>query len=558
MFTLNMLLQRTADVITVLHMPDSRYLRIDNVVLLSSKVSSLNSGTLYIGSAPDLARTLAGWEGTTDCVAVLAGGNPTVLAPFESGGHFTCLYTSLSVQQIGNRVMEELFQFNRWCDEIRGGIYGRMGLHQLLGRLAKRIQAPLFWMNSGYHLLASDVEFSFEDKYIQELLLQGYLSAASVDTMLQKSRKLILPTQGRVNVFESVLDTGHYAILCEIWEWHAFLGQFLILSDRPHRDSYLVDHVVALVSFFWQYACLDQSVVRSVDDNGYTDLINDLIDVKIESEAELQSRAARLSPPLRKFYRCAVIGFEQLQRNKPYSSLYKALQTVFPRGLLIRRDQVLILLLLHNQKDALTYHTETLEPILETHHAYACFGGCSEFLMSFRSIFLQCESCLRLGMGLSESGGQRIFSSEKYHLYYVIDMCARTAGEIHGGDLIYLCSPHYAALRRYDERHQENLCGILHTYLHNNCNTSQTAKKLYLHRNTLINRLTKIEEIIGCGLDDAYLRTKLMFSDMVMDYIEHYRHENPFQLKRRWDQSGLDSGASSNPIIKHPKLKENS
>ena len=49
MFTLNMLLQRAADVITVLHMPDSRYLRIDNVVLLSSKVSSLNSGTLYIG-----------------------------------------------------------------------------------------------------------------------------------------------------------------------------------------------------------------------------------------------------------------------------------------------------------------------------------------------------------------------------------------------------------------------------------------------------------------------------------------------------------------------------
>ena len=155
MFTLNMLLQRAADVITVLHMPDSRYLRIDNVVLLSSKVSSLNSGTLYIGSAPDLARTLAGWEGTTDCVAVLAGGNPTVLAPFESGGHFTCLYTSLSVQQIGNRVMEELFQFNRWCDEIRGGIYGRMGLHQLLGRLA-----TTFWPRMWNFLLRTNISRS--------------------------------------------------------------------------------------------------------------------------------------------------------------------------------------------------------------------------------------------------------------------------------------------------------------------------------------------------------------------------------------------------------------
>ena len=51
-------------------------------------------------------------------------------------------FPDFAQDRIVPRVMEELFQFNRWCDEIRGGIYGRMGLHQLLGRLAKRIQAP--------------------------------------------------------------------------------------------------------------------------------------------------------------------------------------------------------------------------------------------------------------------------------------------------------------------------------------------------------------------------------------------------------------------------------
>lgn len=67
-------------------------------------------------------------------------------------------------------------------------------------------------------------------------------------------------------------------------------------------------------------------------------------------------------------------------------------------------------------------------------------------------------------------------------------------------------------LYSYDKTHHTSYCRTLLGYLQFERNAVITAKALFLHRNTLRNRLSKIEEIIDVDLDDSNLRFYLMIS----------------------------------------------
>lgn len=66
-----------------------------------------------------------------------------------------------------------------------------------------------------------------------------------------------------------------------------------------------------------------------------------------------------------------------------------------------------------------------------------------------------------------------------------------------------LCSHFLAPIAAFDRTNHTELLRTLQMYLSCNCNASLAAKELYLHRNTMTNRLEKIKELAGVTLGDA-------------------------------------------------------
>jgi len=64
-------------------------------------------------------------------------------------------------------------------------------------------------------------------------------------------------------------------------------------------------------------------------------------------------------------------------------------------------------------------------------------------------------------------------------------------------------------LREYDSAHSGDLVQTLAVYFQLGGNASRTAERLFLHRNGLLYRLSRIEEILGAPLDDAEVRMAL-------------------------------------------------
>jgi DNA-binding PucR family transcriptional regulator len=65
-------------------------------------------------------------------------------------------------------------------------------------------------------------------------------------------------------------------------------------------------------------------------------------------------------------------------------------------------------------------------------------------------------------------------------------------------------------LRRYDLRHHGDLERTLVAYLQQGGSISETARRLFLHRNSVFYRLQRIEEVSGLDLQNPEVRRFLL------------------------------------------------
>ncbi len=75
-------------------------------------------------------------------------------------------------------------------------------------------------------------------------------------------------------------------------------------------------------------------------------------------------------------------------------------------------------------------------------------------------------------------------------------------------------------LLRYDEENGSNLVETLRIYLEENEDTMATSQRLFIHRNTLRHRLSRIREITGCGMENAEERLNFSVAFKLQEYME--------------------------------------
>ena len=64
-----------------------------------------------------------------------------------------------------------------------------------------------------------------------------------------------------------------------------------------------------------------------------------------------------------------------------------------------------------------------------------------------------------------------------------------------------LVSPCYEVLKRYDMKNHTDLCDIFMHYLENGRSIGQTSNAIFLHRNTVQNKVKKAISIMGYECD---------------------------------------------------------
>jgi phosphoribosyl-AMP cyclohydrolase len=118
---------------------------------------------------------------------------------------------------------------------------------------------------------------------------------------------------------------------------------------------------------------------------------------------------------------------------------------------------------------------------------------------------------------------------------FAIDMGAGVAGVYNSKDYAYqqlvkmlaeqnssweFCHPGVLALQRYDEKQHTEFARTLYHFIANERSLTSTSRALHIHRNTLIYRIKRINELLESDLQDPDERMFIYISFQLLKYLE--------------------------------------
>ena len=74
-------------------------------------------------------------------------------------------------------------------------------------------------------------------------------------------------------------------------------------------------------------------------------------------------------------------------------------------------------------------------------------------------------------------------------------------------------------LEQYDRNNKSNYQEFLFTFLSCNCNINETADKLFVHRNTVVYKINKIEELLDVDLSDIEVKVQLYLAKLLKETL---------------------------------------
>lgn len=482
---------------------------------------------LYIGTAGHI-KAVAAQTVSTELITCFCTGDAL---DFAVPGSWNIISLSLDTINAYNLIYQALHRYQQWIAGLAEALHSSQPLQTLVDLGYQYMKAPVLVLNSSYKALASTIPDDYHDAVIDELRTQNYLSYATVQAMHQEP---LMHSSGP-SVHREYINSGdsHYIITRLIRYKGNTVARISVHLPNEEPSPYLTDLSQDLAGFISQHL-LHNEQTSYLFHNEFSALVADLLDQRLTSPAELEQRL-KLMPALaiKKYYHLIVISFENKNESHPWNYIISQIEQVFPHSnAAIYHNEIILLVRKPNHNVRLSFDTGKFTAILETHDGYAAVGNYSKFLTSLHAIYIQTRAAISLGIVFRSSLQVRIFPYEEYSTYHTVALCADTLHlGYHNRNLIYLCHPAIIALDRYDRKYNNDLKDVLYLYLANERNSAKTARELFIHRNTMLYKIRKIEEIIGESLDNVLLRERLLFSFHVLEYIEKFLKEDPLMLK---------------------------
>lgn len=131
----------------------------------------------------------------------------------------------------------------------------------------------------------------------------------------------------------------------------------------------------------------------------------------------------------------------------------------------------------------------------------------SYFFQDMRQLAV-CEEQCRFTLQCAPGEKGHIYRCQEYAFDYLKNLLSTQISRA-------VIHPALQQIKSYDARTKNALYATLKTYLDCSCNLVQAAKILNLHRNSMLYRMHKIEEITGLQLDDTDVRIYLIVSYLI-------------------------------------------
>lgn len=503
-------------------------------ILILKPEMAVSPEYIYVGYPEDCAMAIS--RCTVPVTFFSAGDSPELAG--TNCETVNLIVTNADLVDLNNYVSLNYAKLFEWSDLISCSSTSDNGLNDLINQIREKTGVGFMIFNPSCHLTL----YSLGEEAIKglpaKILARGYLSWSAIDGDF--------PPAFNMSINKPLEVDGITYLLTPILQHEYPLGYLLAVN---FRSDYELEGVLSLLQERVKTYLLTSYDSYTLRNTEFKRIFEDLMNSGLKGLDIISARLERLPNPPKKYMRLIVV--QLLTCNKPIDEVISGLEPEFPDcSMASYEDRIIIL-----ASD--TYHLFTpkfsraaVERILEKYSAIAVISHSGSRILGLYTHYIQCRNLLDIIPPLNKNYSQRFFEFEEYSLYYQIDLLASNIEALYGhDDLMYLVHPAIVILTRYDRTKNSTLRDFLFVYIMSDCNIAATAKKLYMHRNTVIYRAKRITELTGLSLDNGELRVSLALSCMMMHYIEKNQQRAP-----RFDEylasdscEGLSTWPDENP-----------
>ena len=418
------------------------------------------------------------------------------------------------IGEIINRLLELFMRVDSIGHELERAVLRGGGFEPIMAIARKMFSdSVLLMVDSAYNIIAATDDKCDGNTYVDNLLRQKFYGKEAIDSMAEKG----------------YFDDGEKYLRPVLVKEHSICGCPVMLRGYHENGSffsfvayYSFTHVPTLLEQFF-FNMLTEQLDKYYRESGFYDnsmpkrqqIINDLITASDPSEGFITDRCKALKVPAHGSFRLVYIPLDGKRTIKAsHLTIQLSAWCSLPHyGVFQYENSVIVLL--HDWHDCgvaeqmnFREHWEDMMNIIESNHGVAGVSLLFTTMAKFGSAFRQAETAIRLGQKLS-------FGKREYHYskYYIDDMLTQYEKKFSLGDIYvqYLNKLGSESVGSYS-----NLT-LLYYYISSERNISLTAKRVHMHRNSIIYRLRKIQDTLEMDLDDPDVRLRLMISFKILE-----------------------------------------
>lgn len=492
-------------------------------ILFYKKSVPVSSSFIYISSASSVKSLLE--NNSSEEMLTIFIPAATDKTFIETSVKHNIIQTDLEITSLYNRLTTLVHNYNHWRTLLLQAMFDGCSLHGILSIASDLIRAPIFLLNPYDRVIYVSERTYLTDGCIDALTSEGHLPQNDAGKFKTSCTSIF-----RKDIYEvyHAQKLNHYYHFLKIHENGATVAKLLIVTNPSHRNvdvSYMLYKLSSIVVKFLNALNID----NPENDIIFSSFLSDIIQSRLTDSREIEGRSIHLRFPLKTFMAIIVVRHAENHEFSNAHLIDELMETFEGDNLTLYHNDIVIL---HTQEvrsfEKLEFDYAKLEELMTRYNAYAGISNSTRNPDMLRTLYLIASDTIRLASTLHRQNlSDRVFIHEDYSFYYLIDLAARKfVEEHHHENIIYLIHPAIVTLYRYDTNHDSNLLDVLFYYILNERSISLTGKALYMHRNTVLNKIKKITEIIQISIEDGHTDFRILTSCLIVRYYERYMNQN--------------------------------
>ncbi len=428
-------------------------------------------------------------------VIVCVGGEPF---PVYATGTCVCLAVldSTDLFTVFNRIQDIYDHLDQWEERLRSALEQKTDISAMLEASFEILGNPVVVIDSEYKVVAySRVIDEREDLKLyrpgaDHMMRQDLISRSiwENETNMTMKKPFTIMYEGKVNFSSNLFDGLRYI---------GNLSVSFVL--RPFRTS---DNILS--QFLAKY--VEQALQRLTTlTNAQADLLRDIFRSLLKGYSLSGSARQYFGSYAEKpSYRCIrAVPSERSGKKVPTAYICNLLEKTFQGSAAFEYDGGIVAFLKTGEWESDEKEREQIVQLIKKFDLSAGISTAIPFSQIHRVRFYYRQTEVALDFGTQQHPEEQIYYFEDYSMRYMIYSCV---GEF-SVEMLY--PEGFRRLLKFDASTQTDYLDTLRVYLNNNMNVTKSAEDLYIHRSTFLERLRKVEGILGVDMKNPDVRLQL-------------------------------------------------